>query len=335
MTLAALALCGCKVEAQALPQAYDGTIRIDSVAVPLDPRHPEALRLGAFAYAGGIQLQSPDSDQLGGLSDLQVSTDGQLLAVSDDGQIMQARLVLDDQGHLGGLTEARIEPLLGVDGRAVQGKQEGDAEGVAVWPNGDRMVSFERDHRILLYPASGGAPRPLPIPPEAMPENAGIEGLAIAASRGPGAYWVGLEKGSIWLCHLESSCGQEQGQVRPAIGYRLTALAETPDGDLIVLHHGWDPLRGSRALLWITRPRGNGQADVLAKLALAPPLTVDNFEGVSVQKMPDGVLRLLLITDDNFSPTQRTLLLAFDWRLPALTRGGANPPMVRPPPTQR
>ena len=37
-------------------------------------------------------------------------------------------------------------------------------------------------------------------------------------------------------------------------------------------------------------------------------MTVDNFEGVAVVPWPDGRLRFYLISDDNASATQRTIL---------------------------
>ena len=52
------------------------------------------------------------------------------------------------------------------------------------------------------------------------------------------------------------------------------------------------------------------------EIRLASPLTVDNFEGVAGLPRPDGSVRFYLISDDNFSPAERTLLLAFDWTPP-------------------
>jgi hypothetical protein len=37
----------------------------------------------------------------------------------------------------------------------------------------------------------------------------------------------------------------------------------------------------------------------------------DNFEGIAAKKAEGGV-RLYIISDNNFSPSQRTLLMAFD-----------------------
>jgi len=38
---------------------------------------------------------------------------------------------------------------------------------------------------------------------------------------------------------------------------------------------------------------------------------IDNLEGLSVHRGADGAFILTLISDDNFSPLQRTLLLQF------------------------
>jgi hypothetical protein len=128
-----------------------------------------------------------------------------------------------------------------------------------------------------------------------------------------------VEGGSIWLCHVSSGCRQWPGLMSPPQGYRLTALYETPEGDLAVLHHNFDPLtRESRVLLSVLRLGSNPRAisTIKAQLRLAPPMTVDNFEGVAASPSPEGGLRFYLIVDDNFSKAQRTLLLAFDWRQP-------------------
>ena len=47
---------------------------------------------------------------------------------------------------------------------------------------------------------------------------------------------------------------------------------------------------------------------------LAPPYTVDNFEGLAVFPDKRGGTIIYILSDDNFNPLQRTLLLQF--RLP-------------------
>jgi len=41
-------------------------------------------------------------------------------------------------------------------------------------------------------------------------------------------------------------------------------------------------------------------------------VSIDNFEGVAARRMPDGRVRLYVVSDDNFSKSQRTLLMVFD-----------------------
>ena len=45
---------------------------------------------------------------------------------------------------------------------------------------------------------------------------------------------------------------------------------------------------------------------------LASPMVVDNLEGISATKGPRGETLVWLISDDNFNPLQRNLLLLFE-----------------------
>ncbi len=313
----ALALAACNQRAAATAPATEGPIRVVATPLPLDPADPRRNRLGDFVFAGALWLKSPDTSLFGGFSDLKVTEGGDMISESDEGSVLRAHIVLGPDGRPTGLEHATISVLKGLDGKPLPGKFEADSEGVVVWPNGDLMVSFERDHRIWVYPAAGGAPHAVPRPDVAMPENEGMEGLALAPREGPDAYWVGIEGGEIWLCHLAKACQKTPGQFPPAMGYRLPALFEMDDGDLVVEHHSWTPLTGTHLTISvIDNPAANPAPKAKAQLAIASPLTVDNIEGVAVVKRPDDVRRLYLISDDNFSRYQRTLLMAFDWTPP-------------------
>jgi hypothetical protein len=50
---------------------------------------------------------------------------------------------------------------------------------------------------------------------------------------------------------------------------------------------------------------------VLANLSFQDT-NIDNMEGIAVRRGPKGETLLYLISDDNFSPLQRTLLLMFE-----------------------
>jgi hypothetical protein len=185
--LLALVIAGCSAEAQ--PTGGD---RVRIVASPVAAPPDALVTRGRAALVGVLVLTSPDTSGLHGLSDVRIAEDGRVTAVSDDGDILSGGLMLNPDTSLAGLGGAVLSPLRDPSGQPISGKTMGDAEGLAVWPNGDRMVSFERTHRIWIYPADGGPPRPAPQPDVAMGGNAGMEGLSLAPSRGSDAYWVGL-----------------------------------------------------------------------------------------------------------------------------------------------
>ena len=98
------------------------------------------------------------------------------------------------------------------------------------FPMATAWSSFERHHRIWLYPADGSAPRPTPAPDAELPENGGMEAIDFYPAAGPDAYLVGSEGGSIWLCRLSASCRETDfGALTPS-GYGLTGLAAYGEG---------------------------------------------------------------------------------------------------------
>jgi hypothetical protein len=289
--------------------AADGTIRIIAEALPLNPGNPDETRIGRFTYAGGVALTSEDTARLHGLSDLLVEPDGRMLAVSDEGDLIEARLVLDGAGRLTGVTGAKIRPLLGPDGQPLPGKLEADSEGLARLPNGDLLVSFEQRHRIWLYPANGEPPRDAPAPQAQFPANGGMEALSGDPAAGPDAYLTGGEDGAqLFACRLSGGCAPAGALERPGREFGLVAVRRLPEGRTAYLLRAFDPLRGNRIVLKIDGPHGE-----VDRLELARPMTVDNFEAVAAVPIRGG-LRFYLLSDDNFQKIQRTILMAFDWR---------------------
>lgn len=214
------------------------------------------------------------------------------------------------------MTDVALRPLTEETGGPFTAKSRSDAEGLSILANGEMLVSFERDHRIWRYPPSGDRkPYPVAMPAVPMADNDGMEGLAAAPTLYGDGYWVGVEPGSIWFCRLQLSCRPVEGLPVPPLGFRLSSLTTGPGGELVILHHSFIPAIGSRIILTVVS-QPLGKKTVIGRLAMGPSTTVDNFEGVAVAARPDGGWRLYLLSDDNFNPTQRTLLLAFDWRPP-------------------
>ena len=97
-------------------------------------------------------------------------------------------------------------------------------------------------------------------------------------------------------------------------GYDITDLAFLPSGDTLVLERWYQPLRGvgmriRRIAGRDIRPGAlvDGQRLIEADLGFE----IDNMEGLSVHQ-EQGRTILTLISDDNFSFLQRTLLLEFE-----------------------
>lgn len=320
--LLALALGGCLQRAPALPPepvAAGAGVRVDAQAVPLDPTDPARDRIGRFAYAGGLWLTSRQTSRLHGFSDLKVWPDGRLLALGDQSDLMQGRLVLDRAGRLVGVADAKLTALkdeAGVDLYA-GGQREFDTEGVAILGNGDMVVSFEQHDRVFVYPKAGGPPRPAPMPRVRMTFNKGMEALAAAPEIAPDAYRVGLEdSGWTFLCRVSTECLRDRDL--DLEGSELVAMEPLPSGGLAYLLRSYSAARGSVIRLKVMDRAGRA----VDTLELSRPLTVDNLEGLAAVPRPGGGLRFYLVSDDNFGayaglPTdQRTLLLAFDWTPP-------------------
>ena len=309
----ALAACAQPGKLPKAPVPAGGAVSIQATPVAERPANVSVICEGAcldWTYQGGLALTSADTSRLHGLSDLEVLPDGRLVAVGDDGDLLRARLALDAQGRLAGVTDAVLSPLKGPDGRPVQGKAEGDAEGLAFLANGDMLVSFERNHRVWLYPANGGPPRAVASPAVTFPENGGMEALSADPARGANAYLTGGEdSGQTFLCVTDKGC--ELGpafDLEPNVG--LVAVRRLPEGRTAWLFRGFSALRGA----WIHLRILDGAGRQLAVKSISRPDSVDNFEGLAAIPRQDGSVRFYLLSDDNFSPTQRTLLVAYDWR---------------------
>lgn len=314
----ALLLAGCLTPAPRLPEApvaVGPAVAIEAEALPLDPTGPERTQIGAFAYAGGLALSSRQTSRLGGLSDLKVTPDGRLTAIGDQSDLLEARIVLDAQGRLAGLADARLVALKDLTGADLYagGQAHYDSEGVARLADGTLVVSFEQEDRVLAFSPGGGLPRPAPAPPTDYAHNKGMEALAAAPDAGPDAYRVGLEKdGRLFLCRLSAACAPD-GRV-DVEGSELVAMDNLPGGGRAYLFRSFSPLTGNVVRLRIT----DGAGRTIDSLEIRRPLTVDNLEGLAAVPNGRGV-RFYLVSDDNFGvyegkPTgQRTLLLAFDW----------------------
>ena len=320
--LAALALFG------ALPGAADthagsDRVRIAATPIPLHQDKPEIARVGRLLYRGGLELRAHDR-RFGGFSGLLVSPDGRrLIAISDHGFWLRARIVRAN-GRLTGLRDARMGRLLGPRGRALRGAWR-DAESLARRRGGGLTVSFERHHRLLAYRGGRHGPRrPSRLaPPDGIQRarsNKGMEAMTRLAGGGLLVLTEGLGAGPGLIRGWLRTPAGKSGTWRPLAYVRTGAFLPTgadllPNGDVVVLERAVSfPLGVDIRLQRLDRrdivPGARLAGREIARLAA--PFNVDNFEGIAAYRGAKGKTLLYLISDDNYQPLQRTLLMMFE-----------------------
>lgn len=283
-----------------------------------DPR-ATSVRFGPLALLSVRQLRHGDR-RFGGISGLWIDGNGKrLLAVSDRGHWLSARLELDRHGMLRALKDWRISPLLTPEGRPVSGAGA-DAEALTRDRGGSWLVAFEHDHRILRYPAGEplrGKPETLPVSSvlRACPANAGVEALAAL----PGGRLLALSEG-LFTRGGEAVRGWviEGRRVTP-IDYAVSRLffptdaAVLPTGDVLVLERRFLGINLAARLRVLPAEQlepGNKLLRPRLVAQLDHPLPLDNLEGLATLEHPEGLI-VFIVSDDNFSSLQRTLLYQF------------------------
>lgn len=325
---------------------------LTATALPLDNEDPGRLAAGALRFLGAVQLRSTHPG-FGGISGLRwhdTPQGGWLLGVTDTGNWVMFRPA-ERAGRLIGVSEARWAPILMADGKPASTKADGDAEALE-WPaHGDLTagVFFEQDHRLAVFP---GIDPDRPASFARAPAQVIHDTRAIAwPSNGGGEALVALPGGRV-LVFSEQGRGAdgahdvlligddhaEQGSIRlgyrPPEGFSPTDAVRLDDGRVLVLNRRYDGTVAARltlvdvAPMLAARAAGRSLADTGLPsreiAALAPPQTVDNMEGLAL-RCEAGAVMLYLVSDDNLSSLQRTLLMKFALD-PAVSASACVPP---------
>ncbi|MGD2131526.1 MAG: esterase-like activity of phytase family protein [Maricaulaceae bacterium] len=309
---------------------------------------------GELMFLRGFELL-PNTGDFGGLSGLIAAQPLGLGVYADEPDFF---IALTDSGRLATLslralqTDPQIEcGLLSIadpSGAPLPGQHADDSEGLARLPSGGWLVSFEREHRMSAL-VGGEAPREATIytfDNHGLEDNQSLEALTVLAD---GQILAGAETPSIlgrphpvWrlppvneddLASAAAGAPAREAPRSPTFriadpnGYALVGMDTTARGNLITLHRFYTDRTGVRIRVGFL-PRdvaegGTGVQDVaeIAAFDQDSPIPIDNFEGVATRPGADGLTEIWIVSDNNFSQSQKTLLYGFTFDEAAFEAG--------------
>ncbi len=283
--------------------------------VDLYPGRPDERRIGSLTFLGGVALHSDDG-AFGGFSSLSVRGD-RFVLLSDGGNIVRFRM--DARFAIG---DVAFDNLPAGPGRGWS-KRSRDSESMTLDPAGRAWIGFENFNEIWRYapglrlPAVGAAPPAMAKwdsngGPESLVRLRDGRMLTIAETQQlPGS------EARVALMFASDPVAMPRRGVRfgylPPAGFDPSDATQLPDGRIMVLNRRLAPPLAWSAALTLIDPAGIRPGAIVRgrEIArLAPPLTVDNFEGLAATR-EGGATILWIVSDDNLFPLERTLLLKF------------------------
>jgi hypothetical protein len=289
-----------------------------------DPRDRSHVRFGSLQYRSGLILTSPFRG-FGGLSGLRLDAKGErFISFSDKGSWFTGRIVYQG-AEMTGLADVEAAPMMGADGKPITARGWFDSESIAL--DGSFVyIGLERVNQVLRFDFSKGFTRALgevvAMPPAVrkLPFNKGLEALVFVPKGLPLAGTLiamserGLDPNGNLIAFLVGGPTPGQFSVRRTNNFDISDATLLPSGDLLVLERKFSLLTGvgiriRRIVLSSLAPGAVVDGSSIFDADLGQE--IDNMEGIDSFVTPEGDTVLTLISDDNFSLIQRTLLLQF------------------------
>jgi hypothetical protein len=331
-TAAGLSLIAASDVAWAKPIAADEfsvkapiSIEVNARSIPwFDRSDRSRARFGALEYRSGLVLTSRFPG-FGGLSGIRLDAKGEkFISFSDKGNWFTGRIVYQGRA-MSGLADVEAAPMLGPDGKPIQTRGWFDSEAIAL--DGSFVyIGLERVNQVLRFDFSKGSTRArgevVPLPPAAgrLPNNKGIEALVFVPKGMPLAGTLiaiserGLDGKGNLIAFLIGGPAPGQFSVRRTENYDVSDAVLLASGDLLILERKFSWLSGigiriRRIPLKSVAPGAVIDGPSIFEANLGNE--VDNMEGIDAHVTPEGETVLTMVSDDNFSLIQRTLLLQF------------------------
>jgi hypothetical protein len=300
------------------------SIEVNARPIPsFDPRDRSRVRFGSLEYRSGLVLTSRFRG-FGGLSGWRLDPKGErFIALSDKGGWFTGRIVYSGR-EMTGLADVEAAPMLGPDGRPITARGWYDSESIAL--DGSLVyVGLERVNQVLRFDFSKGFTRSrgevVPLPPAAkkLPNNKGLEALVMVPKGQPLAGTLiaiserGLDANGNLIAFLVGGPSPGQFSVRRTANFDVSD-AVLLSGDLLILERKFSWLAGvgiriRRIPLKSVAPGALVDGPSIFEADLGEE--VDNMEGIDAHVTAEGDTVLTMVSDDNFSMLQRTLLLQF------------------------
>jgi hypothetical protein len=302
-------------------------VSIEVKARPLpsfDTRDHSRVRFGALEYRSGLILTSSFRG-FGGLSGLRLDAKGErFISFSDKGSWFTGRILYHGRA-MTGLDDVEAAPMLGADGRPITARGWFDSESIAL--DGSFVyIGLERVNQVLRFHFARGFTRSrgevVPMPPavKKLPFNKGLEALVFVPKGMALAGTLiaiserGLDPAGNLIGFLVGGPTPGQFSVRRSQNFDVSDAVLLPSGDLLVLERKFSLLEGlgvriRRIALNSLAPGAVVDGPSIFEADLGQE--IDNMEGIDAHVTPEGDTVLTMVSDDNFSMIQRTLLLQF------------------------
>jgi hypothetical protein len=301
------------------------TIDVNARPIPsFDPRDRSRVRFGSLEYRSGLVLTSRFPG-FGGLSGLRLDAKGErFISFSDKGTWFTGRIVYSGR-DMSRLADVEAAPMLGVDGRPITTRGWFDSESIAL--DGSFVyIGLERVNQVLRFDFAKGFTRargevvPLPAAAAKLPFNKGLEALLFVPKGLPLAGTLiaiserGLDPNGNLIAFLIGGPSPGQFSVRRTEGYDVSDAVLLPSGEILLLERKFSLVSGAgirirRIALATVAPGAVVDGPGIFEADLG--YEIDNMEGIDAFVTPEGETVLTLVSDDNFSMIQRTLLLQF------------------------
>jgi hypothetical protein len=303
------------------------SIEVNARQIPFfEPRERSRVRFGSLQYRSGLVLTSPHRG-FGGLSGLRFLDDKgeRFLALSDQGTWFTGGIRYAG-GKMAGLDDVEAAPMLNAEGRPITEKRLWyDTESLA--RDGSLVyVGLERVNQIMRFDFAKGGTRargevlPTPSALRKLPYNKGLEALVFVPKGLPLAgTLIAMSEGGIdadgnLIGFLIGGPSPGQFSIKRTDKQFISDAVLLASGELLILERKFSWFTGIniriRSLpLKAIAPGAVVDGPVLFDADLGHE--VDNMEGIDAHVTAEGETVLTMVSDDNFSLLQRTLLLQF------------------------